>query len=186
MSADFAWKSSRWGGIVFINAETIATLMLFVVWGTLFFSVSLLLVVFCFSVVGCFLFLCCWLFSVSLLLVIFCFSVVPKSNVWWECRQQHRGRSLSFFSFSVIVCFCYCFCYCYCYCFLLLLSLLLLFVEIHRPVRLSSTAQRPQRLRCFTPTAKAWRLLRNVTFSFIIYQLLIFKYNQQTTVNKYI
>ena len=59
MSADFAWKSSRWGGIVFINAETIATLMLFVVWGTLFFSVSLLLVVFCFSVVGCFLFLCC-------------------------------------------------------------------------------------------------------------------------------
>ena len=183
MSADFAWKSSRWGGIVFINAETIATLMLFVVWGTLFFSVSLLLVVFCFSVVGCFLFLCCWLFSVSLLLVIFCFSVVPKSNVWWECRQQHRGRSLSFFSFSVIVCFCYCFvivivivfyyCYRYCYC-------LLKFTD-----RWDCRQQRRGR-SCFTPTAEAWRLLRNVTFSFIIYQLLIFKYNQLTTVNKYI
>ena len=156
------------GGIIFDNAEAIATLLLFVVCGCLLlvfvsflcccFSSSDFLLLFVFS------FLCCCLLSFSLL--------------FWNLAAGgivvNNAEAAVFLSISLFVCLSVC--------FLFSVSLLLFYVcflcfiycccrEIQRLMGLSSTVQRPQQLRCFTPTAEAWRLLRNVTFSFITYSL---------------
>ena len=150
------WKSSSWGRDYFrqcrghCNSVAVCCLWLSIV-GFCLFSL-LLFFFFRFSIVVCFQF--------SLLLFVVFFSVVLKSSGWWNCRQQCRGRGL------FVVCLSISLFVCLSVCFLFSVSLLLFYVcflcfiycccrEIQRLMGLSSTVQRPQQLRCFTPTAEA-------------------------------